>query len=377
MNKQNIFLLSFLLLGACNSNVENTDSAEGTTTETQVTLSPEQIKRAGIVTGKVEKKAISSRLLVNGIIDVPPQNMISVTFPPGGFLRSTKLLPGMHIRKGETLAVMEDAGLVRMQQDYLNARIRNRQLETEYKRQQELNATKTSSDKIFQESAAAYTSGKITEKALAEQLKLAGIDPNTLDENTLSGSVALRSPIDGYVASVKVNTGAYVQPGDEMFTLVDPGDIHLNLTVFEKDIRFLQAGQKVSAWTNSNPEKKHLATILLIGKELDEHRSVEVHCHFEKYDPLLLPGMFINAEIETLEKTADLVPETAVVTYQDRNYIFRVDAEGKYSMMEVHIGWKDKGLVEITPADTQSRLPELLVTGKAYTLLMQLMNKGE
>jgi cobalt-zinc-cadmium efflux system membrane fusion protein len=68
--------------------------------------------------GKISSQTISSVLKVNGIIDVPPQNMVSISVPLGGFLKSTKLLPGMHIAKGEIIASMEDQQYIQLQQEY-------------------------------------------------------------------------------------------------------------------------------------------------------------------------------------------------------------------------------------------------------------------
>ncbi|MBK9288336.1 MAG: efflux RND transporter periplasmic adaptor subunit [Flavobacteriales bacterium] len=73
-------------------------------------------------------------------------------------------------------------------------------------------------------------------RSLGEQLRLIGIDPAGLNAESISRSAALRSPIHGWVSKVNVNIGRYVQPTDVLFELVDPKDIHLALTVFEKDL---------------------------------------------------------------------------------------------------------------------------------------------
>ncbi|MBL0098573.1 MAG: hypothetical protein IPP46_20385 [Bacteroidetes bacterium] len=145
--KKIILLILIVQSIACTRSKGNAEQAAAPVNGNAVQLTPEQIQRSGIKTGRIEKRKMAARLQVNGIIDVPPQNMISITLPLGGYLKSTKLLPGMHLRKGEELAVMEDPRLIQLQQDYLTAKIKGRQLEQEYNRQQELNVTKTSSDK--------------------------------------------------------------------------------------------------------------------------------------------------------------------------------------------------------------------------------------
>src|SRR4051794_17000954 len=88
-------------------------------TGNMVYLSDAQIKNAGIETGNPEMRTMQSILKVNGLIDVPPQNMVTVSFPSGGYLKSTNMLPGMKISKGQVLAVMQDQSFVQMQEDYL------------------------------------------------------------------------------------------------------------------------------------------------------------------------------------------------------------------------------------------------------------------
>ena len=112
-----IIIIVWALAGCSNKTTSNTNKEVVSNT---VTLTAEQLKTIDLQTGKIEQRDISPILKLNGKIDVPPQNMISVSVPLGGYLKTTKLLPGMHIRKGETLAVMEDQQYIQLQQDYLN-----------------------------------------------------------------------------------------------------------------------------------------------------------------------------------------------------------------------------------------------------------------
>ncbi|MEI7978502.1 MAG: efflux RND transporter periplasmic adaptor subunit, partial [Bacteroidota bacterium] len=203
-----IILTTFI---ACGNNKPEEKEVEATL-ETVVNLTNDQLKNANIGFGKLEQKTVSSILKVNGKIDVPPQNMVSVSVPLGGYLKSTKLLPGMHVSKGEVIAVMEDQQYIQLQQDYLLAKAKLNFIQNEYNRQKELNQSKASSDKVFQQTESEFISQKITLKSLAEKLKLIGLNPETVNENTISKSINIYSPINGYVTMVNVNIGKYSQP---------------------------------------------------------------------------------------------------------------------------------------------------------------------
>lgn len=366
-------MCALFFAGSCGpkEEVASTDAV----VENTVALSAAQLKNANISLGKIEKKSISSVLKVNGRIDVPPQNMISVSVPMGGYLKSTSLLPGMHLNRGEVIATMEDQQYIQLQQDYLTAKARLNFSASEYQRQKELNISKATSDKVFQQTETDYLTEKINVKSLAERLKLIGINPDKLDENTISKSIKIYSPIDGYVSKVNVNVGKFTQPSEVLFELINPADIHLALTIFERDLAKLSIGQKVFAYTNSQPEKRHECEIILIGKNLSEERSTEVHSHFEDYDKSLVPGMYMNADIEIQNNSAYALPEEAVVRFENNQYIFLADKEGEYIIQEVKTGSNENGFIEIIAGD--KLIDKSIVLKGAYNLLMTMKNKVE
>ncbi len=374
--KKYLIILS-IFFSACNSSQKTNETKQTNANENSVSLTTEQMKIASIQTGTAEVKTISSVLKVNGAIDVPPQNMVSISFPLGGYLKSTKLLPGMHISKGEVLAVLEDPQYIQLQQDYLMAKAKLSFSEADFNRQKELNATKANSDKTFQQAKADYESQKVLVKSLSEKLQLIGINPATLNEDNLSRSVNVYSPITGFVSAVDVNIGRYVSPTDVLFELVNPEDVHLNLTVFEKDVNKLSIGQKVMAYANQDPEKKYDAEIILVSRNLDANRAAEVHCHFKKYDKELLPGMFMNAEINIRSNDALTVPEEAVVRWQNKNYVFTDIGNNNFELTEVQTGVSDKGNIEIITPNREEWSNKKIITRNAYAALMKMKNSAE
>ncbi|MDP1744667.1 MAG: efflux RND transporter periplasmic adaptor subunit [Bacteroidota bacterium] len=377
MKKYIILLVSSALLMSCGSETKTENTVTVAPEETTVQLTDAQLKNISLTTGKLEIKSISSILKVNGTIDVPPQNLVSISVPLGGFLKSTKLLPGMHILKGDVIAIVEDQQYIQLQQDYLTTAVNLKYTEADYNRQKDLNQSKATSDKAFQQAEADYTNQKITLKSLNEKLKLIGINPEKLNENTISRSISITSPIDGYVSKVNVNIGKYVNSTDVLFELVNPQDIHLGLTVFEKDLDKLFIGQKVFASTNNNPGKKYPCEIILIGKDLSDERSVEVHCHFEKYDKSLIPGMFMNAEVEVEPHNAFVIPNDGLVRFEGKEYVFTQLENKKYEMQEVDTKNTENGFTQISFADSTDIRSKTFVTKGAYTLLMKMKNTEE
>ncbi len=377
MTKYIIIALAFSILTSCGNKKTEATVTEETTTETTVELTDAQLKNSEIKTGKIELRNISSLLKVNGKIEVPPQNMVSVSVPMGGYLRSTKLLAGMHISKGEVIATMEDQQYIQLQQDYLTAKAHFTSIEAEYNRQKELNQSKASSDKVFQNAQTEYLSQKILIKSLAEKLKLIGINPDNLNENTISKSINITSTINGFVSAVKQNIGKYVTPTDVLFELVNPEDIHLSLTVFEKDLFKLSIGQNIFSYNNTNPSKKYTCEIILIGKDVSPERTVQVQCHFEQYDKTLIPGMYMNAEVEVATNNAFVIPNDGLVRFEGKQYVFTQSDKNKFEMQAVTTANNENGFTQITFADSTDMRNKTFVINGAYTLLMKMKNAGE
>ena len=368
-----VLIMVLLGLVSCKNKTEVASDTNISKKENQVVLTTAQFKNAGIETTQLTSKNMAGILKLNGKIDVPPQNLISVSAPLGGYLLQTNLLPGTHVRKGERIAIMEDQQYIQLQQDYLQAKSRLNFAELDYQRQKDLNQSQASSNKVLQLAQAEMNNQRILMQALAEKLKLIHINPATLTADKISKNVSVYSTISGFVSKVNANIGKYVTPSDVMFELIDPEDIHLGLQVYEKDVIKLAIGQKIIAYSNAEPDKKYEARIILISKDINTDGLTTVHCHFTKYDKDLLPGMYKNAEVELTSGKVNTLPEASIVNFEGKNYVFIQTGLRTYKMQEVSIGNQENSDVEIQNSSILEG--KTLVLKGAYALLMQLKNK--
>ena len=376
--KHSIVIAAFIiLLAACRQKENTVEATVKASEEFSASLTPAQYKNAGIETGKIEQREISSILKVNGKIDVPPQNMVSISVPLGGYLKTTQLLPGIHVSKGQVIAVMQDQQYIQLQQDYLTAKASISFVENEYNRQRDLNKSQASSDKVFQQAEADFKRQRILITSLAAKLQLAGINVNKISETNVNSSINIYSPINGFVSKVNVNIGKYVSPTDVLFELINPLDIHLNLKVFEKSLDKLYIGQKLITYTNNHPEKKYPCEVILIGKDLNMEGNTEVHCHFEVYDKSLVPGTYMNAEIEVKNKLAFALPSDAIVRFEGKQFVYKVKGTNQFEMVEVTVGESENGFTEIVlKPDSELPSADFVIKG-AYSILMMMKNKAE
>lgn len=370
-----VYVLAVLCI-SCHRNTENAASTPpGPKDENLVSLTDAQLRNVHLEIVTLADEPITNILKVNGKIDVPPQNFVSVSIPLGGYLKSTKLLPGMKVSKGDVIAVVENPQFVQLQQDYLSAQSKLHFAQLDFRRQKELNQNQASSDKVMQQAQAEMNSQQIIMNAIAKQLELIHIQPSTVSAENIRKSAPVYSTIDGYVSKVNVNIGKYVNPSDILFELINPTDIHLNLKVYEKDLEQLRPGQLLLAYSNANPSKKYNGKIHLIGKDVDPSGMTDVHCHLDKYDQNMIPGVYMNAEIQTTATLGHALPEESIVDFEGKNYVFISEGNSNYRLAEIAVEEPQKGLVKVL--NYRDFEGKKIVSKNAYTLLMQLKNTSE
>ena len=253
---------------------------ESASQDESVSISEEQFKSLEITLGYATMRSMNGLIKANGMLDVPPQNMVTVSAPLGGFVKSTDLLQGMKVKKGQPIVVLEHPDYIQLQEDYLSGKNQLEFLELEYKRQEELSKENINAAKTVQQAKSNYFGTKAKVQGLKAKLKLININPADLEAGEIQNTISIPSPISGYVTEVNVNIGKHVNPTDVMFKIIDTEHLHAEAQVFEKDIPQLKIGQLVRIYL-SNENKERLAKIYLIGKEITPERTVRVHCHLE------------------------------------------------------------------------------------------------
>ena len=381
-----VFAALLFTLNACSGGQKtNTEtSKEENLPEDIVELRADQIKLANIEFGAVEQRVMSGTLKVNGLVSVSPQSMATVCMPMGGFVKSTSVMPGNMVRKGQILATLENQEFVDIQLNYLEARNKLEFAEAEYKRHSELYKNDVYSTQNVQQVTSEYKSLKAQVKALEQKLSLIGINPAKLHEDDISSAVALVSPISGFVKSVNVNIGKFVGPSDVLFELVNSDKLLLELTLFEKDSDKVSIGQNIHFFINNETEQ-HEAVIYQTGKSVNSDKSYKVYASVKTLCKNMFPGMYVNAVIETSGSQSTALPSDAIVSFDDKDYIFVFEKDkeedGKpfteYRMIEIHKGISDGGFTEVVlPEGFNISTAKVVIKG-AYNLLSAKKNAGE
>lgn len=381
-----LFTTLLVVMGCKDKTTKVVEDSHEVENENKVELTGPQFAQTEIIIGKIEKRKMGHEITVNGMIDVPPQGNISVTVPYGGFLKYTAMLPGSKIKKGQVVATVVNPEFIEIQREYLEALANNDYLKADFERQQTLNNEEVTSTKVFQKAKSSYLTNKANIQALESKLRIIGINPTTVRNGTISSVVNVYSPINGVVRDVYINTGKYFNPQDVLMDITDASDLHVELKVYEDDIPLIRIGQRIRFRLANAPEKWMQAEIFLIGNNVRKDRSITVHGHLKEKNEDLLPGIFVNAniEVETLEQYA--IPEEAIVRFEGKHYVFKFLGKRKegeqmvhdFEMIEFIKGNEEEGYVSITFEDANEEIANINVALKdAFTLLAKSKNSED
>lgn len=367
----------FFILISCNSKEASVSEKAKNQEAAVVELTPEQIKNGGIESAFAVKRNISKTIQATGILEVPPQNRVSVSTPIGGFLRSTSLLEGNHVHKGDVLAEIEHQDILKIQEDYLELKERSKLLSQDLERQRLLRKDQVNAFKTLQQAESEFNAIQIRLIGLSEMVKMIGMNPNNLQIGDIRSAMKIRASQDGYVTSIHANSGKFVTPNEVLFELINTEHLHAELQVNEKYVGALKEGQKIKFKLANQPGKSYNAEVYLIGKTLGENRSVRVHGHIDKDDATLIPGLFIEANIETNRDSVLSIQESAVVSFGGGPVVFLEESSGKYRAIPVKKFANEDGFVAIESINGEVLEGKKLAVNGTLALLGILMNTGE
>lgn len=376
-----LLALVLLVFTSCGDN-QSTDEhiEEAHPEEDVIELTLEQVNEAGIKTGTFTYQSLGENVEANGTIELPPNNLASINVPMEGFVEDIRFLEGAHVKKGQTLVVLKHPSYIQLQQDYLQAVSQFTFLEQELKRQKTLTEAKVSAEKTFQKTESEFNATRAEVNALKEKLRFLGISPDKVLSGNIQSMVYLTAPFDGIVTKLNAHKGKLVTPQDVIMVVINREHMHVELQVFQGDIPKVKEGQKilftVPAFENGGTYEGEVS---LVGKSLDlETKTIRVHGHFEEED-ILIPGLYVEAQIVTESLLRRALPEDAVIRDQGKFYYFTQSGQQGQTLLfqkvEIQPGISDLGFTEIVSYENMRDTTSIVTEGAYY--LKSEMSKGE
>jgi RND family efflux transporter MFP subunit len=151
----------------------------------------------------------------------------------------------------------------------------------------------------------------------------------------------IKSPIDGVIASKRIEVGEMVSPGKEVANIVDIATVKIKLGIAEEYIAKVAQRQKAALRIDARPDLRLEGTVLAVGAKTESPTGhtypVEVVVKNTKARDLKV-GMFVRVQIATRAvRNALSIPVESVVNSDAAPHVFVVE-NGVARLRSVRLG---------------------------------------
>jgi len=159
------------------------------------------------------------------------------------------------------------------------------------------------------------------------------------------------APFDGIIGLRNISVGAIVSSDTSIATIHDDSVMKLDFSLPSLFLSFLKPGIKIKATTDVFDQKVFHGEILQIDNQVDPiTRTIRVRALINNADHSLRSGLLMQVMLETNVRQALLIPEEALISNGDKNFVLVVVEKEKLKTVEkrlVKTGAREPGKVEV------------------------------
>ncbi len=274
-----------------------------------------------------------------------------------GYIDKVNYTEGQEVKKGQVLFTIDDrtyrAAREQAQAELVRARNQASLTRSESGRTEKLIGTQAVSTEIWEQRKSAASQAQSDVLAAQAQLDMAQLN---LDFTQVT------APIDGRASRAMITVGNLVTAGDSasvLTTLVSQDKVYVYFDVDEETFLRYQTlarnGQHIA-----DPGTKLPVKVALAGEEGYPHTgyvdftdnqlnsgtgTIRMRAVLDNGERRFTPGLFARVQMPgSPQFNATLINDRAILTDQDRKYVYVVDKEGKAQRRDVVVGRQYAGL---------------------------------
>lgn len=285
----------------------------------------------------VELRTLRSGPALSG--DLVPEREAQIRAELGGSIVRVEVEAGQRVAAGRLLGVIDDAGVA---EQHRAARV-------------SLTAAESAAllaGRELERARRLQEGGAVADREL-EQAERSRIAAEAQLENAKASFAAaakqlqrtqVRAPFAGVVSERAVNQGDIVQPGNLLFTVVDPSNMRLEASVPVSALGSLTVGSSVDFEVSGIEGRSFTGTVLRVNPTVDPGtRQVRLTVGLPNHAATLAVGLFARGRVATTEETGLAVPVSSVDFRGAAPTVRRVRG-GKVELVVVTLGLRDEVL---------------------------------
>lgn len=301
-----------------------------------VVIDPVVVQNMGVRVELVTEAPLRRSIRVVGYLDEAQPNIRDINLLVSGWIKRLHAdTEGMHLQVGDPLFDLYSPELRVAIEELITAR-------------RSLNTLESTSDDMDRRTA------QTLYDAAVQKLELWDLPQSQVEAlaklDRAPDVVTFVSPVTGHVTEKPVVEGAAVMAGDRVLRIVDHSTLWIDGQVFEKDLPFINLGQKVEATIASRPGERIEGQVIFIHPHVDMMmRTAMVRLVVPNPDLNLRPGMYATVRLEAeLAPRAIMAPREAIIDTGERQMAFVAKAVGRFEPRMVQMGHAaDNGMVQV------------------------------
>ena len=158
----------------------------------------------------------------------------------------------------------------------------------------------------------------------------------------------ITTPFDGIIGKRDFSNDIDVSQSSIVLNLEDTSVLFVDVDIPETFAPYVKKGQTVDIKFSGNALKRYSGTVESTASRIDTNkRSLPVRIKLNNPNNELLSGSLLEISINYNERNSLSILDTSLIMEGDNVYVYKVDKENTVKKVQVEIGLRKKGIVEI------------------------------
>jgi len=273
-----------------------------------------------IKTAQPTTDSLAREVITAGTVQAIPTQFAYIASPFDGRVTKSYVRMGQKVNALTPLFEIISHDFTELQKEYYQAESERELARKDLARKEELIKKNLCSEREYEEA--------VNEMRLADReyenaraaLQIHHVDP---DNMTLGQPLIVRAPIAGEVIENNIVAGLYLSAdADPVAIVANLNEVWITAQAKEKDIRFIQEGDKMIIHVNAHPGKSIEGTVYHIEEAVDEEtRSIRVLSVCDNRVENLKLGMYATVHFYGKPEPYTVVAEKAIMQGENDSYI--------------------------------------------------------
>ena len=304
----------------------------------EITLSPELAKQVRV--GEPSWKEVVGSLRVAGRVEADERRITRVSAPVGGRISELPVQQGETVQKGQVMAVIRSPELSEAQSVLLKAHTQAQYAQRAVDRARQLLDAGVIGAAELQRRQTELAQASSEISGSQDHLKLLGMTEQAIHNlettRVLNAEITVLANADGTVMERKVTIGQIVQSAEILFVLADLSSVWITADVPEQVAANLTVGKTAEAEVAAFPGKLIRGKISFVSALVNpDTRTVPARMDVSNTDRRYKPAMLAGMVLKEGAKAQRILPGTALVREDDKDYVLVEVRPGTFGMRRV------------------------------------------